>query len=155
MGCDTVVFSGTDSKKDEALKLGASEFYAIKGAKELKLAGGGLDYLLVTTSELPHWDLFGAAFNPGAKVFPLTVSEGNFEFPEMPLILHGITVQGSAVAPRHIQRRMLDFAARHGIKPVINTFPMDKDGIETALKTLEDGKMRYRGVLVPGPESRL
>jgi Zn-dependent alcohol dehydrogenases len=32
-----VVFSSTDSKKEEATKLGASEFYTTKGVKELKV----------------------------------------------------------------------------------------------------------------------
>lgn len=62
MGCDVVVFSGTDSKKEEAIKLGASEFVATKGKSELSI-GRKLDALLVTTSALPgkcsailsHW----------------------------------------------------------------------------------------------------
>ena len=52
MGCEVVVFSGTDSKKQEGLQLGAKEFYATKGAKELKI-GKPLDRLLVTTSVKP------------------------------------------------------------------------------------------------------
>jgi len=52
-GNDVVVFSGTDSKRDEAMKLGAKEFYATKDAKKLKLKGGQIDHLLVTTSFLP------------------------------------------------------------------------------------------------------
>ena len=154
MGCETVVFSGTDSKKEEALKLGASEFYATKGAKELK-PKGGIDVLLVTTAAQPDWSLYQSILNPEAKIFPLTVAEGNFEFPYMPMLMNGITIQGSIVASKHIQRRMLRFAARHGIKPMLNTFSLDKQGIETAIKTLDEGKMRYRGVLVPPKESRL
>lgn len=48
-GCDVVVFSGSDSKKEEAQKLGAREFVAMKGRKELDI-GRKLDVLLVTTS---------------------------------------------------------------------------------------------------------
>ena len=43
---------------------------------------------------------------------------------------------------------MLDFAARRGVKPVVQTFPMTEAGIEEAFKALQEGKMRYRGVLV-------
>jgi D-arabinose 1-dehydrogenase-like Zn-dependent alcohol dehydrogenase len=43
---------------------------------------------------------------------------------------------------------MLKFAAFHGIKPVIETFPMTEEGIEEALHKLDEGKVRYRGVLV-------
>jgi D-arabinose 1-dehydrogenase-like Zn-dependent alcohol dehydrogenase len=44
--------------------------------------------------------------------------------------------------------QMLDFAAHHGIRPVIETFPMTIEGIEEGFKKLSEGKMRYRGVLV-------
>ena len=49
MGCEVVVFSGTDSKKEEATRLGAMEFYATKGLKELKVSKP-VNHLLVTTS---------------------------------------------------------------------------------------------------------
>jgi len=42
---------------------------------------------------------------------------------------------------------MLEFAAKHGIKPVMEEFPFTVAGISTALKKLQDGDMRYRGVL--------
>lgn len=52
MGCDVVVFSGTESKKEEAMALGAKEFVAMKDKNELDI-GRGLDVLLVTTSAQP------------------------------------------------------------------------------------------------------
>lgn len=52
MGCEVVVFSGTDSKRQEALGLGATEFYAMKGVTKLDI-GRPLNRLLVTTSVMP------------------------------------------------------------------------------------------------------
>jgi D-arabinose 1-dehydrogenase-like Zn-dependent alcohol dehydrogenase len=52
MGCDVVSFSGTNSKKEEAIKLGAKEFFATKDMKELNI-GKKIDCLLVTTSAQP------------------------------------------------------------------------------------------------------
>lgn len=86
---------------------------------------------------------------PEGVIFPLTVSEEPLNVPFMPFLANGIRFQGSIVAPRHIHRRMLEFAARHGIKPMLMKFPMTVDGIEDAMQTLRDGKMRYRGVVVP------
>jgi len=43
---------------------------------------------------------------------------------------------------------MLAFAAHHQIRPIIEQFPMTVEGIEESMKKLEDGKMRYRGVVV-------
>lgn len=66
----------------------------------------------------------------------------------LPLLVSGIRIQGGIVAARQSHRDMLDFAAHHGTKPIIMTYPMSVEGIQECLKTLQDGKMRYRGVLV-------
>ncbi|KAF2842025.1 GroES-like protein [Patellaria atrata CBS 101060] len=146
-GCDVVVFSGTDSKKDEATKLGAKEFYAMKGKKEVDI-GHKLDYLIVTTSELPDWSIYLPLLAPGATIFPLSVSGDNISVPSLPFIQSGITLQGTIVAARHVHNQMLDFAARNDIKPMTQTFPMNERGITDAFDVLNSGKMRYRGVLV-------
>lgn len=52
MGCDVVVLSGTDSKKDEALKLGAKDFIAMKGKDSIDV-GRKIDVLVITTSVMP------------------------------------------------------------------------------------------------------
>ncbi|KAF2260068.1 GroES-like protein [Lojkania enalia] len=148
MGCDVVVLSGTDSKKEEAMKLGAHEFIATKGKSELDL-GRKLDALLITASIQPDWKLLLPAMAPNSVIFPLTVSGNDLVVPYMPLILNGTRIQGSIVAPRHLHREMLQFAAQHSIKPMIQEFPMSEDGIAKAMNTLNEGKMRYRGVLVP------
>lgn len=66
----------------------------------------------------------------------------------MAMIMYGITIVGSGVASAGTQQAMLAFAAKHGIKPQIEKFPLTKDGVVDAMARLRDGKMRYRGVLV-------
>ncbi|KXS99284.1 hypothetical protein AC578_6207 [Pseudocercospora eumusae] len=147
MGCNVVVLSGSDRKKDEALKLGASEFIAIKDVKEIK-PSRPLNRLLVTTSAQPDWNKLMGAFAPGATIHPLSVDEGNFEIPYMSLLLDGLTVQGSVVASRYIHNRMLEFAALHKIQPIIERFPMNEKSINEAMDKLNEGNIRYRGVFV-------
>jgi D-arabinose 1-dehydrogenase-like Zn-dependent alcohol dehydrogenase len=66
----------------------------------------------------------------------------------LPLLVRGISIQGSAGAPQaHIQK-MLDYAVLNDIKPTIMTWPLTTKGVEDAMQALRDGKMRYRGVLV-------
>ncbi|KAF4550387.1 Alcohol dehydrogenase GroES-like domain-containing protein 7 [Elsinoe fawcettii] len=149
MGCEVVVFSGSPAKKEEAMRLGAKEFHALKEEKDLKSTTKPIDRLLVTTSAQPDWSVYVPILAPGAVVFPLSVADGDFKFPYMQLILAGITIQGSVVAPRYIHQRMLIFAARHDIKPVIQKFEMSEAGIQDALKKLDEGNVRYRAVLVP------
>lgn len=146
MGCDVVVFSGTDSKKDEAKRLGASEFYATKGTEEFKDVKP-INRLLVTTSAQVDWKLYLPVMAPGGTIFPLSVDEGDFKIPYMGLLAQGLTVQGSIVAPRYIHKRMLEFAAHHQIKPITQHYEMNEEGIEKAMKDLDEGNVRYRAVL--------
>lgn len=148
MGCRVVVLSGSDRKKDEALRLGAHEFIATKDAKELKVSSP-LNRLLVTAAVPPNWDLILPIMAPRSSIYPLSVSQGNLEIPYMGLILQGISVQGSLVAPRILHRQMLEFAALHGIKPIVEKFPMTEEGIKDAIDKLEKGQVTYRAVLVP------
>jgi len=147
MGSDVVVFSTTDSKKEEAMKLGATEFVATKGVKELQVSGA-IDHLLVTTSQQPDWKQFLPIMAPGGSIYPLTVSNEDLKIPYMPIIAGELKVQGSLVAARQVHRDMLAFAAHHQIKPIIETFPMTAEGIEESMQKLDEGKMRYRAVLV-------
>ncbi|KAJ7158347.1 putative NADP-dependent alcohol dehydrogenase C 2, partial [Mycena crocata] len=147
MGATVVVLSSNESKREEALRLGATEFYVTKGAKKLDI-GKPIDHLLVTTNSLPNWNLFLDILKPTGTIYPFTVSQGNFDIPTFPVVLKGLNIQGSATAARSVHKRMLDFAARHDIRPVIERFPMTKSGVEEGMAKLRDGKMRYRGVLV-------
>lgn len=147
MGCHVIVLSGSDRKKDEALKLGAHEFIATKDVKEIK-PSRPLNRLLVTTSAQPDWEKLMNAFAPGATIHPLSVDEGNFAIPYMPLLANGLTVQGSIVASRYIHNRMLDFAALHNISPIVEKSPMTEEGINEAMDKLDQGNVRYRGVFI-------
>ena len=80
LGCNVVVLSGSDRKKDEAMKLGAKEFVATKGVKELKTSRP-LDRLLVTTSAQPDWSQLLPIMAPGATVHPLSVAGGDLSIP--------------------------------------------------------------------------
>jgi D-arabinose 1-dehydrogenase-like Zn-dependent alcohol dehydrogenase len=109
----------------------------------------------------PLCDFVNASFNkpritcsyldilaPHAKIYPLTVSTDALTFPYMQLVTNGFTLQGSICPSRGTHVEMLRFAALHGIKPIVQEFPLTKAGIEEAMEKLEEGKVRYRAVLV-------
>ena len=148
MGCRVVVLSSSDKKRAEAMKLGAHEFIATKGAKELTVSSP-LNRLLVTAAVPPDWDLIMPIMAPRSAIYPLSVSFENLVIPYMALIMQGISVQGSLVAPRNQHRQMLEFAALHQIKPIVEEFPMTEEGIKQAMDKLDRNEVYYRAVLVP------
>lgn len=55
LGAEVVVFSGSQDKRDEALGLGAKEFYVTKEL-EKESPEKGLDFLVVTSTQHPDWN---------------------------------------------------------------------------------------------------
>ncbi|KAH8669342.1 NADP-dependent alcohol dehydrogenase [Ilyonectria robusta] len=147
MGMEVVVFSSTDSKKQQALDFGAAEFVTTSGKEKLDDIAK-LDALLITTSANPDLSLFLPVMTPGAKVFPLTVSPESLQLSPLSLIISRVVIVGSGVGPAASIQDMLAFAAKSGVRPQIEKFPMTQAGIVEAMQRLRDGKMRYRGVLV-------
>jgi D-arabinose 1-dehydrogenase-like Zn-dependent alcohol dehydrogenase len=148
MGMNVIVFSTTDGKKEDSLRLGASQFVVTKDKETLDIGSSKLDALLSTSSVALDWNLYLPLLKPQAVIIPLTVHFTNFTIPQFSLIGSGYRVQGSVIASRNELNKMLEFAARHGVKPITHLFKLNKEGIESSIKTLNEGKMRYRGVLV-------
>lgn len=148
LGMNVVVLSTNESKRDEVFKLGANRFVNTSGAEAIDIGPTKLDALIVTASVDIKWETYMPLLKPQAMILPLTVHFGNFSMPAFPMIGNGLRVQGTVIASRLELKRMLDFASRHNIRPVTMLFPLNKVGIEDSIKTLSEGKMRYRGVLV-------
>ncbi|KAF9025796.1 GroES-like protein [Hymenopellis radicata] len=150
MGCDIVVFSGTEAKREEAMAMGATEFYATKGVADFNTLGLAkpLDKLIVTTATLPDWDNYFTLLSVNCTIIPLTIALGaKMSFPYSDLTLRGYTVVGTILAGRSMHEDMLSFAARNQVAPIIEKFPLTKGGVVEAVERLQSGKMRYRGVL--------
>ena len=148
MGCEVVALSSTEDKKEEAISLGATHFLATKGRTNLSVPRK-INHLIVTTSKMPDWNLYDSILAPMAAIYPLTITdfEQKLEIPFMRFLLSGRKVIGSTVPPKSVYVDMLDFAARNGVKPIIERFPLTKEGVVDSLTKLDAGKMRYRGVL--------
>lgn len=82
------------------------------------------------------------------RIYALIVSFDIFGVPMMDLLVRGISIQGSAGAPRAEIQKLLKFAVRNDVKPTIMKWPLTTKGVEEAMQALREGKMRYRGVLV-------
>ncbi|KAH8703640.1 putative alcohol dehydrogenase [Talaromyces proteolyticus] len=147
LGCHVVVLSSSESKRQEAFEFGAKEYFVLKsGEKPSGLLP--LDHLLVCgSSSSMDYTFLVSLMEIHGSIYPLTVSSD-----KVPILLHdavlkGVRVQGSLTSSRRSLRRLFEFVAERDIHPTLQKFPMSVEGIETAAKVLDSGKMRYRGVL--------
>lgn len=144
-GCDVTAFSSSDSKKQEALSLGAHHVVNSRDKSQLDAIAGSLDFILSTVNVPLDWSAYLTALAPkgklhfvGAVLAPISV--GVFS-----LIGGQKSISGSPLGSPATVAHMLDFAARHQIAPVTETFPFSK--INEAIDHLRSGKARYRVVL--------
>lgn len=144
-GCKVVAFTSSESKKKEALELGAHDTLNSRDEDELKAAAGKFDLIISTVNVKLDWNLYLSTLAPkgrlhfvGATLEPLDIGAFN-------LIGGQRSVSGSPVGSPATIKTMLDFAALHDIAPVTETFKFDD--VNEAVQRLRDGKAHYRVVL--------
>ena len=144
-GCEVVAFTSSDAKAAEARALGATRTASSRSDADLAAMKGQLDFLLVTATATLNWPAYIETLAPGGRLHFVGVPPDPVAVQVFPLILGQRSVSGSPLGSPATTATMLGFAARHGIAPVTELFPMSK--VNEALKHLESGKARYRIVL--------
>ncbi len=144
-GCEVTAFSSSESKADEARKLGAHHVVNSRDSAAITKLAGTLDFILVTANVTLDWDAYTAALAAdgrlhfvGAVLEPVPVAPFS-------LIMGRKSISGSPLGSPATVAKMLEFCARHGIAPVTETFPMAE--VNAALDHLRAGKARHRIVL--------
>lgn len=145
-GCEVTAISSTHDKDEQAHGFGASRFIATRGTDELQKAASQFDFILSTVSADLPWDLYMAALRPQGKLCVVGIPEKPISVVSWNLIGGERALVGGQPGSIVETRRMLEFTARHGVKPKIETFPMSE--ANAALDHTRQGKARFRSVLV-------
>ncbi len=144
-GCDVTAFTSSESKFDEARDFGAAHVVSSRDSAAIEKLEKSFDLLIITVNVPLDWDALIASLAPngrmhvvGAVLEPIPVSV-------FPLITRQASVGASPTGSPVDMADMLQFAARHGIAPKTEHFPMSD--INAALDHVSSGKARYRVVL--------
>ena len=146
LGAHVVAFTTSDSKRDEALKLGAHEVVVSKNAQEMTAHANSFD-LIINSVAATH-DL-----NPYMGLLKV---DGNMTLlgvpaePHPPLNVMGMlfkrnSLSGSLIGGIAETQEMLDFCAKHNITSDIEMIAMQD--IETAYARMLKNDVRYRFVI--------
>ncbi|KAK0645867.1 chaperonin 10-like protein [Cercophora newfieldiana] len=148
LGAEVVVFSTSKDKEQEAPGFGASEFVLLSEPESVKAP---VDILVLTGSKYPDWSKFlnTNVLARRGTVIPLAApTQGPLTLPADKLFWDGYQIQSTLVASKAQHNDMLEFSARHGIKPTIQVYKFNgPETIESVFDKLKDGKVRYRAVL--------
>lgn len=144
-GCEVTAFTSSGAKAEEALKLGAHRTVNSRDESAIQAEAGRFDFILSTVNVPLNWEHYINALGPrgrlhhvGAVLEPIPV--GAFS-----LIMQQRSVSGSPLGSPATTADMLNFCARHEIKPVTETFKLSN--VNDAMQHLRDGNARYRIVL--------
>ncbi|KAF9955071.1 hypothetical protein BGZ72_004026 [Mortierella alpina] len=155
MKCDEVVaISTSDTKREEAHKLGATKFVNSKNPKDMKAAAMSMDILLCTAYDKtqPWNDILQLVAKNGHFVL-LAAPEPSFRVPGFIFMINQISLVGSLSGGKETMQEMLEFAAIHNVRPWIEKMPMSN--ANAAIKYMMEGRPRYRIVMQTAAASRL
>jgi uncharacterized zinc-type alcohol dehydrogenase-like protein len=142
LGSQTVVFTTSPSKKDDAIRLGADEVVISRNADEMKKHAGSFDFIL---------DAVAAEHDINAYINMLR-RDGNITLvgaPEKPLpvdvfglLFRRRSFSGSLIGGLPETQEMLDFCGKHNITADVEVIPMQK--VNEAYERLLKSDVKYR-----------
>lgn len=144
-GCDVTAFSTNPSKEEEARSMGANHFINSRDPKALEAAANSFDLILSTVNADLDWAAYISTLRPKGRLHFVGVVPNAIQAHAFPLIAGQKSISGSPLGSPATSQKMLDFAARHNIAPMTETFAFEH--VNEALEHLEAGKARYRIVL--------
>jgi uncharacterized zinc-type alcohol dehydrogenase-like protein len=135
MGAEVTVFDPLAEKRALAEALGARRFGE----------GDGFDAILVTTHANLDWDAWMKKLSLEGTLCLVGVPSRNVEVSVDRLLDEQKKITGSVIASPATMKRMLAFAAEHGIAPVVERLPMSQ--ANEAIARVRAGQARMRVVL--------
>lgn len=144
-GCEVTAFTSSESKFDEAKGFGASKVVSSKDPAAIGKLAGSLDLLISTVNVPLDWDAMIATLAPNGRMHVVGAVLEPIPVKAFSLIAGQRSISGSPTGSPVTIGTMLEFAARHGLSPQTEHFPMRT--VNEAFARLESGKARYRIVL--------
>jgi len=144
-GCEVTAFTSSKAKRQEALELGAQHTLSSRDPSALEAVAGHFDLILSTVNIKLDWNAYISTLKPKGRLHFLGATLDPLDLNLFPILLGQRSVSGSPVGSPATIRHMLDFTARHQIKPVTEQFRFEQ--VNEALARLKSGQARYRVVL--------
>lgn len=146
MGAKVVLFTTSPGKKDDALRLGASEVVVSRNPEEMAAHANSFDFILNTVAAPHDLDAFLVLLKRDATMTLVGAPESPHPSPTVfNLIFKRRRLAGSLIGGIAETQEMLDFCAEHGIVADIELISMQD--INRAYDRMLKSDVKYRFVI--------
>jgi uncharacterized zinc-type alcohol dehydrogenase-like protein len=146
MGAHTVAFTTSESKREDAMALGADEVIVSRNAEEMQAHANSFDFILNTVAASHNLDAYTNLLKRDGTLVLVGVPENPHPSPDVgPLIFKRRAIAGSLIGGLAETQEMLDFCAGHGIVADVEMIPIQQ--IEGAYDRMQKSDVRYRFVI--------
>ena len=145
MSASTAVMAKRGGIAQGSQRFGAAHYLASREEGAPAAAAGSFDLILSTVSADLPWADYLAMLRPAGTLSVVGVPPGGITAGAMALLPAAKSISGGVPGSIDHTRAMPSFAARHDIRPVMETFPIAESA--AALDQVRAGPARYRAVL--------
>jgi uncharacterized zinc-type alcohol dehydrogenase-like protein len=146
LGAHVVAFTTSESKRQDALDLGADEVVVSRNANEMAAHAGSFDFILNTVAASHNLDQFTTLLKRDGTLTVVGVPEHPHPSPSVGVLIFGRkAIAGSLIGGIAETQEMLDFCAEKGITADIEMIPVQD--IESAYARMQKSDVKYRFVI--------
>lgn len=146
MGAHVVAFTTSESKREDAIKLGADEVINSRNAEEVESHANTFDFILDTVAASHDLDALTALLKRDGTLTLVGVPEHPHPSPDVgSLIFRRRAIAGSLIGGIAETQEMLDFCAEHGIVADIEMIAIQD--IDDAYDRMQRSDVKYRFVI--------
>jgi uncharacterized zinc-type alcohol dehydrogenase-like protein len=142
LGAQTVVFTTSPSKKEDARRLGADEVVISRNADEMRRHAGSFDFILDAVSADHDINAYISLLRRDGNITLVGAPEKPLAVSAFGLIMGRRSLSGSPIGGIPETQEMLDFCGQHNITADVEVIPIQK--INEAYERLLKSDVKYR-----------
>lgn len=146
LGAHVVAFTTSESKRQDALDLGADEVVVSRNPEEMQAHASSFDFILNTVAASHNLDAFTMLLKRDGTMCVVGVPEHAHPSPNVGVLIFGRrAIAGSLIGGIAETQEMLDFCAENGI--VADIEMVSAQQIEQAYDRMQKSDVKYRFVI--------
>jgi uncharacterized zinc-type alcohol dehydrogenase-like protein len=142
LGAHTVVFTTSENKKADALRLGADEVVLSRNADEMAKHAGSFDFILDAVAADHDINAYIALLRRDGNITLVGAPENPLPVAAFNLIMGRRSLSGSLIGGIAETQEMLDFCGKHNITSDVEVIPIQK--VNEAYERLLKSDVKYR-----------